>query len=108
MKLQATIEWNTETGEFHLVGGDRRVAKRLLEQAVDEMRMRRTPSGRMASNVGRCRARNPARQRSRAAAVVERVMLRKVISGGQQGVDLAALRAARAFGLETGGTAAKG
>lgn len=34
--------------------------------------------------------------------------LRKVISGGQTGVDQAALRAARACGLETGGTAPKG
>lgn len=32
----------------------------------------------------------------------------KVISGGQTGVDFAALRAARACGIETGGTAPKG
>jgi hypothetical protein len=38
----------------------------------------------------------------------ERTMLRKVISGGQSGVDVGALRAAKACGLETGGTAAQG
>lgn len=32
----------------------------------------------------------------------------RVITGGQSGVDLAALRAARACGVETGGTAARG
>jgi Circularly permutated YpsA SLOG family len=35
-------------------------------------------------------------------------MLRRVISGGQTGADLAGLRAARKVGLETGGTAPKG
>ena len=35
-------------------------------------------------------------------------MLRKVISGGQTGVDIAALRAAKACGLETGGWVPKG
>jgi Circularly permutated YpsA SLOG family len=35
-------------------------------------------------------------------------MLRRVISGGQTGVDQAALRAAKRIGLETGGTAPKG
>jgi hypothetical protein len=35
-------------------------------------------------------------------------MIRKVISGGQTGVDIAALRAARAVGLETGGWAPRG
>ncbi len=34
--------------------------------------------------------------------------LRKVISGGQDGVDLGALLAAKKFGVETGGTAPKG
>ncbi|NJL70656.1 MAG: hypothetical protein HC888_03070 [Candidatus Competibacteraceae bacterium] len=36
------------------------------------------------------------------------MMLRKVISGGQTGVDIAGLRAAKLCGLETGGTAPKG
>ena len=35
-------------------------------------------------------------------------MLTKIISGGQNGVDKAALRAAKAFGLQTGGTMPKG
>jgi predicted Rossmann-fold nucleotide-binding protein len=35
-------------------------------------------------------------------------MLRKVISGGQTGVDQAGLRAARAVGLATGGSAPRG
>lgn len=35
-------------------------------------------------------------------------MLKKVISGGQIGVDIAALRAAKRAGLETGGYAPKG
>lgn len=35
-------------------------------------------------------------------------MLRKIISGGQTGVDIAALRAAKIVGLETGGTAPHG
>jgi hypothetical protein len=35
-------------------------------------------------------------------------MVERVISGGQTGVDLAALRAARAAGIATGGTAPKG
>lgn len=35
-------------------------------------------------------------------------MIKKVISGGQQGADFAGLMAALALGLETGGTAPKG
>ncbi len=35
-------------------------------------------------------------------------MIRKVISGGQTGVDIAALRAARTLGIATGGTAPRG
>ena len=35
-------------------------------------------------------------------------MLTKIISGGQTGVDAAALRAAKAVGIPTGGTAPKG
>jgi hypothetical protein len=35
-------------------------------------------------------------------------MLKKIISGGQTGVDIAALRAAKAVGLETGGWMPKG
>jgi hypothetical protein len=35
-------------------------------------------------------------------------MIRKVVSGGQTGVDIAALRAAQACGLETGGWAPRG
>lgn len=35
-------------------------------------------------------------------------MIRRVISGGQVGADIAGLRAARALGIETGGTAPKG
>lgn len=35
-------------------------------------------------------------------------MIKKVISGGQTGVDIAALRAAKAVGLETGGWMPKG
>lgn len=35
-------------------------------------------------------------------------MLRKVISGGQSGADIAGLRAAKRYGLETGGSMPKG
>ncbi len=50
----------------------------------------------------------PTRRVAKSKIVINDVILRKIISGAQQGVDIAALKAAKTMSLKTGGYMPKG